>query len=485
MQTLDTPTFKPRLKVLNKEQAWAIHWAALEILEKTGFQMEHPQVLEMLDNAGCKIEDKNWVTMPAYLAQEAIKTAPKQINLYDQQGNKTMPLVEGNFFYGTGSDTIFTHDIKTKKRRRTVLNDIGSFAKLVDALPNMSFSMSMGNPEDVPIEEIYLHVFAKMVKESNKPICFIADSGEDMSKIYDLACLISGGEEQFQQKPFLLNYSEAISPLRYPVNVMEKLLFCAEKKIPICLPSGCNAGGGGPVTLAGAMALGIAENLIGLVIHQLAGKGSPFLFAPNVSVLDMKHTVVSYGCTEWSLTQAAMADMRDEIYDIPIWSFAGSSDSKMVDAQAGAEGMLSILTSMLSRCNVIHDVGYIESGHTSSMEMLVMADEVVAMSRYFTEGLEVNENTLALDVIDRVGKGPDGSMFLTDTHTFENFKSAHFMPELMDRSRYESWEKQGKQDMFERCRQKARQLLSDHDVKAKSKEVEKEISKILKGKVAA
>ena len=479
MQTLDITTFKPRLKVLNKEQAWAIHSAALEILEKTGFKMEHPGVLEMLDGAGCGIEDKNWVTMPAYLAEQAIQSAPRQINLYDQMGNKTMPLVDGNFFYGTGSDTIFTHDIDTKERRRTVLKDIGNFAKLVDALPNMDFSMSMGNPEDVPIEEIYVHVFAKMVKESNKPICFIADSGEDIKRIYDLACLVSGGEEIFQKKPFLLNYSEAISPLRYPVNVMEKLLFCAQKKIPICLPSGCNAGGGGPVTLAGAMAQGLAENLIGLVIHQLAGKGSPFLFAPNVSVLDMKHTVVSYGCTEWSLTQAAFADMRDEIYDIPIWSFAGSTDSKVVDAQAGAEGMLSIITAMLSRCNVIHDVGYIESGHTSSLEMLVMADELVAMSRYFTEGLAVNDTTLALDIIHRVSKGPDGSMFLTDPHTFDNFKSAHLPPELMDRARYDTWEKQGKKNMFERCNEKARKLLSEHNVVPKSDEIEKELNKIL------
>jgi trimethylamine--corrinoid protein Co-methyltransferase len=479
LQNLDISTFKPRLKVINKEQAWAIHSAALEILEKTGFKMEHKGVLEMLEGAGCTVEDKDWVTMPAWLAEEAIKTAPKQINIYDQLGNKTMPLVEGNFFYGTGSDTIFTHDVDTWERRRTVLKDIGNFAKLVDALSNIDFSMSMGNPEDAPIEDIYVHAFAKMVQQSNKAICFIADSGRDIKKIYDLACTVCGSEDAFQKKPFLLNYSEAISPLKYPVNVMEKLIFCAEKKIPICLPSGCNAGGGGPVTLAGAMAQGIAENLIGLVIHQLTGKGSPFLFAPNVSVLDMKHTVISYGCTEWSLTQAALADMRDEIYNIPIWSFAGSTDAKVIDAQAGAEGMLSILTSMLSRCNVIHDVGYIESGHTSSMEMLVMADELIGMSRYFTEGLDVNENTLAIDVIDRVGKGPDNSMFLTDPHTFENFKSAHFMPELMDRARYEFWEKQGKKDLFEKCNEKARRLLSEHQITPKSDEVAKHINTIL------
>ena len=477
MKFKDIPTFQPRLKVFNKQQAMAIHDAALKILARTGFRMRDPQVLEMLADHGCRVENDDWLTMPACLAEDAIVSAPKQIDIYDQLGNLTMPLKDENFFFGTGSDTIFTIDVETGKRRRTVLQDIGNFAKLVDALPNMDFSMSMGNPEDVPIEDIYVNVFAEMVKNSNKPICFIADSGKDIKQIYDIACTIAGGEEKLQQKPFLFNYSEAISPLHYPKNVMEKLVFCSQKKIPICLPSGCNAGGGGPVTLAGSMALGIAENLVGLVVHQLAGKGSPFLFAPNVSVLDMKDTVVSYGCTEWSLTQSAFADMRDEIYGIPIWSFAGATDSKIIDAQAGAEGMLSIITAMLSRCNVIHDVGYIESGHTSSLEMLTMADELVAMSKFFVQGLAVNDETLALDVIDRVAKGPDGSMFLSDPHTFTHFKTAHCLPELMDRARFESWEQKGEKDLFTRCNEKAKTLLKDHVVEPKPDEIEYEMDK--------
>ncbi len=477
---MDINTFQPRLRVLNKEQAWAIHTAALEILEKTGFKMEHPGVLEMLHGAGCEVDKDGWVAMPGWLAEEAIQSAPRQIALYDQNGAKAMPLVDGNFFYGTGSDTIFTIDVETGERRRTVLKDTGNFARLVDALPNMDFSMSMGNPEDAPIEEIYVHVFAEMVKNSNKPISFIADSGEDIRKIYEIACLVAGGEEALKKKPFILNYSEAISPLRFPENVMEKLLFCARKRIPICLPSGCNAGGGGPVTLAGAIALGVAENLVGLVVHQLAGKGSPFLFAPNVSVLDMKYSVISYGCSEWSLTQAALADMRDEIYGLPIWAYAGATDSKLVDAQAGAEGMLSIITAMLSRCNVIHDVGYIESGHTSSLEMLTLADELVAMSRFFTEGLRVDANTLALDVIDRVAKGPEGSMFLSDPHTYDNFRTAHSLPELMDRARFDVWSRAGKSDMAARCNRKARALLAEHRVEPLPADVSREIDRVLK-----
>ncbi|MDY6834784.1 MAG: trimethylamine methyltransferase family protein [Chloroflexota bacterium] len=480
MKPIEVPTFYPRLKVLNREQALAIHTAALEILETTGFKMEHPAVLQMLADIGCKVYDKDWIRMPSYLAEEAIRSAPRQVVLYDQKGNRTMPMADGNSFYGTGSDAIFTLDLKSGKRRKAVLKDVGTFATLVDALENISFCMSMGNPEDVTIQDIYVHAFAEMVKNTNKPIVFIADSVRDMSKIYDIACTIAGSEEEFQAKPFLLNYSEAISPLRFPENIVGKIIFCAEKKIPICLPSGSNAGGGAPVTLAGAMALGIAENLIGLVIHQLTAKGSPFLFGPNVSVLDMKSTVVSYGCPEWSLTQAALADMRDEIYGLPIWAFAGASDSKVVDAQAGAEAMFSIMSAMLSRANLIHDVGFLEFGSTSSLEMVTMANELVAMSRFFAEGIPVNENTLALEVIERVAKGGPGSIFLIDDHTFDNFMEAQFLPQLLDRSRHDSWKENGSTDLYKRCNAEAKRILAEHQSDAKSDEVLKQIKKVLK-----
>jgi trimethylamine--corrinoid protein Co-methyltransferase len=479
MKRLDIETFRPRLKVLNRDQVRAIHKAALEILERTGFKMGHPEALEMLVGAGCRVSKGEWVKLPAYLVEEALRTVPRQFSLYDQKGNRAMRLVDVNSFFGTGSDTTFTVDLETGKRRRTVLKDIANFAKLVDGLGNMDFIMSMANPQDVPVEDIYVYGFAEMVKNTNKPVVFIADSGKDLAKIYDIACLIAGGEEELENKPFLLHYTEGISPLHFPKNVMEKLMFCAEKRIPFCFPSGSNAGGGAPVTLAGAMTLGIAENLVGLVVHQLAGKGAPFLFGPNVSVLDMKSTVVSYGCPEWGLTQAALADMRDELYDLPIWAYAGASDSKIMDAQAGAEAMFSIITALLSRANLIHDVGYLEYGSTSSLEMVTMANDLIAMSRFFVDGIPVNEDTLALDVIEKVVKGGPGSLFLTEDHTLKHFKHALFLPRLLDRSRYDAWAQSGSMDLYKRCNIEAKRALSKHQVEPKPDDILLEIENIL------
>jgi trimethylamine--corrinoid protein Co-methyltransferase len=463
MQSLPIPTFQPRLKVLGRPQALAIHTAALEILEKTGVKMENQRARQLLIDAGATAFDTDWVRIPARLAEEALRSAPRRILLYDQNGGKAMDLRDDNLYFGTGSDTTFTIDLESGRRRECVLNDTGRFARLIDALPNLSFMMAMSNPQDIPkIEFIYVYSFAEMVRNTNKPIIFIADRLEDMQRIHQLACMVAGGEDALRRKPFLLNYSEAISPLLFPVNVVDRLMFCAEKEIPICLPSGSNAGGGAPVTLAGAMALGIAENLAGLVIHQLTRPGAPFLFGPNVSALDMKSAVVSYGCPEWSLTQAALADMRDEIYGLPIWAFGGATDAKVVDAQAGAEAMFSIVTAMLSRCNLIHDVGYLEYGSTSSLEMVAIADELIAMALHFTRGIPVTKDTLALDALERVKSAGAGGIFLTDDHTFDHFQEALFLPDLLDRSRYDTWVADGSRDLYRRSNAKVRDILATH-----------------------
>jgi len=474
----EVPTFRPRLKVLNKEQVDAIHASALEILATLGVKMEHPGALAMLKDAGCDVFNGDWVKIPAKLVEDAIKSAPKKFTLYDQCCNPAMPLEDGNSFYGTGSDTNFTIDVETGERRPTVINDVANFAKLVDGLENIAFAMSMANAQDVSVKDIYIHAFATMIKNTNKPMVFIADNGRDIAVIYEIACAIAGGEENFRAKPFMLNYSEAISPLRFPENIVDKLVFCSEKGIPLCLPSGSNAGGGAPVTLAGAMATGIAENLAGLVIHQMTNKGAPFLFGPNVSVLDMKSAVVSYGCPEWSLTQAALADMRDELYGIPTWAYAGASDAKVLDAQAGAEAAFSIHSAMLAHANVVHDLGYLEYGSTSSLEMVVMANELVAMSRFFASGIPVNEGTLALDVLKRVS-GTPGSMFLMDDHTFEHFMEAQFAPKLLDRYRYDAWNEAGALDMYKRCNVEAKRILNEHKMESKPEQVLAEIDKIV------
>lgn len=144
--------------------------------------------------------------------------------------------------------------------------------------------------------------------------------------------------------------------------------------------------------------------------------------------------------------------------------------------------MFSIVTAMLSRANLIHDVGFLEYGSTSSLEMVTMANELVAMSRFFTRGILVNEETLALEAIERVLTGEQGSMFLTDDHTFEHFMQAQFLPKLLNRSHYDSWKEAGAMDFYQRCNVEAKRVLSEHQVEPKLKGILRGINRILQAK---
>jgi trimethylamine--corrinoid protein Co-methyltransferase len=384
-------------------------------------------------------------------------------------------LEPGKVFFGPGSDTIFTLDVNTGERRRTTAQDVEDIAHLCDGLENMDFIMSMGNPADVPPDDLYIHEFASMIRGSVKPNVYTAKDRKDMEDIYRIAVAVAGGEQELRERPFLMLYAEPISPLLFPEESLQKLIFCTEKGIPTSYPPSPNTGGGGPITLAGAVALGNAECLVGLIISQLIRPGTPFLYGMNTAAMDMKTTIISYGSPEWSLGMAACTDMA-RFYGLPSWGFGGATDSKVVDAQAGLEATFSIMSAFLSRCTLVHDVGYIEYGSTSSMEMLVIADEIIGMTRFLMEGLAVDETTLALDAIARARPGGG---FLADNHTLENWKWAQWRPRVIDRSRYDRWAERGSKNMFARANEYAQKILEEHKPPPLQEKAEEVIAEIL------
>ncbi len=473
-QQIRNETVRPNLRVLSDEGVRELHHSSLRILEKTGVEMLDPQGRELLLEAGAR-ESGGRIKIPERLVEEAIAQAPSGIPMHDQLGQFTMPLELGKVYFGPGSDTTFTLDVNTGKRRRATAADVESIARVVDALDNFDFVMSMANPGDVPSDDVYLHAFMGMLRGSTKPIVYTAKDHRDMEHIYRLAVAVAGDEETLREKPFLLQYAEPISPLLIPEESLQKLIFCAEKGIPGCYVPSPNTGAGGPITLAGAVALGNAECLLGLVITQLIRPGTPYLYGMNTGALDMKTTIVSYGAPEWSLGMAAWTDLA-RFYDLPVWGYAGATDSKAVDAQAGVEMTLSIMTAYLSRCTLNHDVGYIEYGSTSSTEMLVIGNEVIDWVHYMLKGLEINDSTLALDAIDVVRPG---SGFLAEDHTLDNWREAQWFPRVFDRSHYDEWVAGGSKDMSNRAAEIARVLIQEHKVRALDSSIEDLFQQVL------
>ena len=449
---------QPHIRMLSDDQIRDLHLATLEVLERTGVSVQDARACELLKKAGARVDGER-VRISADLVDRAIRSAPERVVISARTGERVMPLEAGRVFFGTGSDTPNTIDPETRERRRAQRADVRNIARLCDALPNIDFIMSMGVANDVPPAAAFVCEFADMIAGSSKPIVFTAYDETDIADIHRMAAAVAGGEEALKANPFLIHYAEPITPLIHSPIGLGKLLFCAERGLPVAYVSGMTAGGSAPATLAGACAVGNAECLSGLVIHQLAAPGAPFIYGANVSVLDMRTVACVYGGPEFPLTNAAFADMA-RFYRLPVWSLAGASDSKLPDAQAGLEVMCSISTAILARGNLVHDVGYLESGLTSSMEMIAIADEIISMLRVLYRGLPMDEDRLALEVIDEVGIG---GHFLAAENTRRFFKSEHFLPRLLDRSNFKRWEEGGGKDLAGRANERVREILASHE----------------------
>ena len=348
-------TLHPTIRMLSDEQIQAIHHTSLDILSRTGIVMKNEAGRELLLDIGAW-ESEGRIKVPPYLVTDAIASAPPRLPMFNRLGELTMPLEAGKVFFGPGSDCPFTIDVNTGQRREATAEDGRCFAHLCDGLGQIDFIMSMGTPSDVPTMDHYLHSFIAMIRGSVKPNVYTANNRQDMEDIHRIACAVAGSETELREKPFLLHYAEPISPLLFNDESVDKLLFCAEKGLPVAYIPSHNAGGGGPITLAGALALGNAEGLIGLVLTQLVRPGTPVLYGMNTAALDMKSAIVSYGSPEWPMGMAACADLA-RYYGLPVWGTAGATDSKLVDAQAGIEATVTIMTAFLTRCNLVHDAG--------------------------------------------------------------------------------------------------------------------------------
>jgi trimethylamine--corrinoid protein Co-methyltransferase len=474
MKQIATENVHPFLRVFNDEHVHEIHSATVEVLSKTGMVFKDEEAIGLLKKAGAHVEGEV-VKIPEHILKRALSTAPSRVQVYDRAQETAMNLQRGKTYFGTGSDTIFTWDIHTKKRRKTVLEDIRNFARVTDALPNLDFVMSMGNPADVDPKNAYVYEFVEMLRGTTKPIVFTANDREDTAAIHRIAASAVGGDESFRQRPFILLYAEPISPKLFNRESVQKLLFCAEKGIPVAFVPSPNTGAGGPITVAGALALGNAESLTGLVLAQLKNPGAPFVFGSNIAALDMKSAVVSYGSPEWILGSAATVEMA-RFYNLPAWGTSGATDSKLLDAQAGMEAMLSVYNALLTRSQLVHDNGYLESGLTSSMEMIVLVDEAISISRYLLEGIAVDRNTLALDAIGRVTPGRG---FLDDDHTMNNWREVQYHTERLDRRVFDNWEKTGSMDMYSRLNEEVKKILETHEPQELEDPIEKTFEAVL------
>ena len=463
------------LEVLSEDQIKRILGAAKEVLERTGVVYYDDEAIETMKKAGCFV-DGNRVRIPTRLVEWALRTVPSKVTLSNSRtGKRAMELTGNNAYFGTGSDTPFFRDPYTQDRIPASKKTVSMAAKTIDALENMDFVMSLGIVQDVPQLVYDRHQFQAMVTNTSKPIVITANDVEGYADIIEMCEVIAGGEEELRRHPFMTLYAEPISPLQHAEDAAQKLILAGKKQLPVVYTPCIMAGGTVPATLAGAMANGLAESLSGLVLNQLTNEGNPFIMGGVFTIMDMKTTIFAYGAPEFDLMMAGLADISNYL-DLPMFGTAGCTDSKLVDEQACIEDALSILMTAQSGANLNHDVGYIEHGNCAALENLVISNDLIGFARRIVQGIEVNDDTLAVDLIDKVGPG---GHFLGEEHTMKYFKKETYYPDLFKRQFYENWVEEGEKTLFDRANEKVIDILENYEPEPLPKDVEKKLQDIV------
>ena len=361
--------------------------------------------------------------------------------------------------FGTGSDLMRLFDLETGERRNSELADVGRAARLCDALDNIDFVMSSAYPHEVDAHRAYVESFRQMVANTVKPIVVTAENGDDLRVMWRIAAALRGGEEELRAKPYFIMYGQPSSPLEHPFDSLEKLLLCADLGVPTIYSPAPLAGATAPLTVAGHVAQGVAESLFGLVIHQLRRPGAPFITGIGPAVLDMATAQSCYNAPEYLLAYMGAVEMAKWL-DIPNWGYAGTTDSQLLDAQAGMEIAELTFLALQAGSNLNHDVGYLDFGMTGSFEQIVLTDELIAFSRRLLAGITVDADTLAADVIAEVGPG---GHFMGTKHTRRHLRSGQWRPTVLNRKGYDAWLEEGGLDARERARRRALELLATHE----------------------
>lgn len=445
------------LNFLNESGVERVHKASLELLEDPGVFSESDLVLDLFAKNGARVDrESRVVRVPREMVAAALKSVPRSFTLYGREGSKNLQIECGQVYYGMGGTSEpFFWDYDLKKPRAPTKADMVRNTRLGEALPNVDFVMALCSAGDTPRELIFFHEYDAIFRNTLKPVVISSIGRKYTRRFLEMAAAASGGEDELRRHPWAVVYVTSPSPLRF-VEPNEGIIEAAEFGLPIVYSPAPFIAATGPATVAGAVAQGIAETHFGLVLSQLLKPGIPFVFAPHSPAMDMTTTQITYGSPEQALGRAVVAQMT-RFYGLPSFNTGASTESKLPDAAAAAEAMMSILLNGLAGVTLTQTMGTLASGMYGSAEMLVICDEMVHMAKRVMEGVQVNDETLALNVVREVGHN---GHFLAHEHTLEFFRKELFFPEFFPRQTIEDWLESGGRSITDVAHERVQEILA-------------------------
>ncbi len=449
------------LNVFSDDEVRTLHHATLEILQDVGIKVESEEAVEIFHAGGArvkKIEGYGIVKFPPNLVEDCINWAPSNFVWYGRDPKhdfKAEPHRVGFTNFGECTQLI---DIHTREIRSSTKKDLTDAVKICDYLDEITLVERPMGALDQYFKTQPLHNYEAMVANTGKHIFLGFYSAENTKKMVELAAACVGGIENFRKRPTVTALVCPSSPLVLVQMCCDVIIECARSGVPLCPISMVLSGATGPVTLAGSLVTHNAEVLSAIVLAQLTSKGTPCTYASCSTIMDLRFATPNIGAPEAGIISAGLTKLA-QYYQIPCWMGSGHSDSKLPDAQAAYESGLSATVSALAGANIVYGAGCLESGLTFDYAKLIMDAEQFRRIQHVIKGIDIREDTLALDVIKAVGPGGE---YMTHEHTFDYMRNMS-RSKLFNRENREDWiEKTGGKDLTERAYEVALHIIENH-----------------------
>jgi len=463
-----------RFEVLSQEEVERIHAASMEILAEVGIKVNYKKAREVFREAGAEVDEETLaVRLPEKIVRWAVDKAPKQFSLYGIDAEFRLDIGPDQaepVFAGLGTPTRIL-DLNDGSARGTTKQDMIDHIILINACKNIHNSQMDIWPDDIPMTTIHSEAIWAWAHNSRKPYgmgCYGYLPTWDMMRMMSIAV---GGKEELQKRPRFFAICSVVSPLQMDQAQAEGLLICAEYGQPVTCAPEAIAGTTAPVTLAGLVAQENAAILAHITLAQIFRPGTPVLYGTVSTTANMRYGTVTLGSPETGLITAASAQMA-RYYGLPIRSVGGATDSKREDLQAGFERMGTLLPAVLAGVNLITCAGTLDSTMLESHALLMLDDEICGATLRLARGIEVNDETLALDLIKSVGYSGN---YITAKATSKLFRKELFIPTMFSREPYESWEKEGSKLAIDRARERVLEILAKHQPREIDPVIEKEL----------
>jgi trimethylamine---corrinoid protein Co-methyltransferase len=463
------------LEVLSTAEVEQVHAAATHILENAGIHVEDERVLRLLGDAGASVDlAHERCKIPERLVMAALETTPRRVPLFNRLGEQVATLGEGKPHPFVGHGMPFVLDLDSGVRPATKA-DVCDLIRLVDALPNLDVAAVPASPQDVPVSATFAHACDAVLNNSVKPLFVAIDRPQVATAIMDLARLATGVED-ISAHPVMIAMVSLESPLRFPKQICDLLTTVASAGVPMVIHTAPLSGATAPLTLAGVMAMHNAEVLAGIVIAQLVRPGTPIIYGGGWGAMEMRACQRVVASPEAALLRIAGAQLT-RFYNLPRHTVGIYADCPSPDEQTGWEKMLTGMATMGAGFDLMSNSGELCTGMLVSYEQVVLDNEMLGIIKRMLAGFAVTPETLALDMIERVGPGGN---FLTEDHTVAQLRSGEFWePTVAFSGSMSSWVDAGRPDVLRRARAQVKHILATHRPPPLTDDVRREMARVV------